>query len=317
MGFRDRIFAASDIKNLSLKWSLYNTISNSISVEETFEKASFALTTLRFMNQEYMEFDQALLDRIDWDRSVESGFKAALAGGEFEAWYQPKYSVETQRITGAEALVRWKRPSGEMVSPARFIPILENSGQIGQLDEEIFRQVCALQKQIADSGLKNVPISVNLSRASIFTTDISAAYASIADSYSVDHRLMPIEITESAAIRAARIREFADSLIDSGFVLHMDDFGAGYSSLASLQVIPFESIKLDKSLVDFIGKRSGESLLRHTIEFARESGISTVAEGVETLEQYMFLKYAGCDSIQGYYFSKPLPREEFLKKLGK
>lgn len=316
MGFRDTILERSEIKNLLLKWSIYKAISRDISLEDVYEKVAYAIATVRSkMPQEYIDFDKSMLDRLDWDRAVETNFKKALADGEFVAWYQPKYSVYSREIIGAEALVRWVRPNGEMVSPARFIPVLENCGMIKLLDEEIFRQTCLLQKTIAEKKLKQIPISVNLSRASIFTNDIAQSYSEIAAAHNVDTHLIPIEITESAAVRASMIREFADSLIEKGFSLHMDDFGSGYSSLASLQIIPFESIKLDKTLVDFIGKQSGENLLRHTISFARESGMSTVAEGVETLEQYLFLKAVGCNSIQGYYFSKPLTPEAFLEAL--
>lgn len=312
--FRDQILAQSEIKNLSLKWSLYNAIKRDIPVEAVYEQVIYAVTTVRStMQQEYVEFDQEMLDRLEWDQFVETGFNKALADGEFEAWYQPKYSVQTKKIVGAEALVRWRRPNGGLVPPGRFIPVLENCGLIRLLDEEIFRQTCALQKTIAERGGKQVPISVNLSRASIFTNDIAQNYAQIAASYGAAPQMVPVEITESAAIRAEMIGEFADSLIHKGFVLHMDDFGSGYSSLASLQAIPFESIKLDKSLVDFIGTKNGESLLRHTIAFAKESNMYVVAEGVETAEQYDFLKTVGCDSIQGFYFSKPISREEFLQ----
>lgn len=314
--FRDKILDRSEIKNLSMKWSLYKSISRELSIEEVYEKVVYTITTVRpAMRQDYVEFDQAMLDRLDWDRSVESGFKKALANGEFVAWYQPKYAVHTQQIIGAEALVRWVRPDGEIIPPARFIPVLENCGLIDQLDREIFRQVCRMQKAMADRGLRSIPISVNLSRASIFRSDIAQAYAAIAESFGVDPHLIPIEITESAAVRAEKIREFADSLIDRGFALHMDDFGAGYSSLASLQSIPFESIKLDKTLVDFIGTQSGESLLKHTIAFAKESGMTVVAEGVETMEQFMFLKVAGCDAIQGFYFSQPIEQEQLMQAL--
>lgn len=314
--FRDNILNCSDIKNLSMKWSLYKDVTRSLSVEEIYEKVAYVISTVRSgIHQEYVEFDQSMLDRLDWDRSVESGFRKALENGEFVAWYQPKYAVHSQEIVGAEALARWVRPNGEIIPPFKFIPVLESTGLIGLLDREIFRQACRMQEEIAASGLREIPISVNLSRASIFKNNIAQDYFRIAESCGVEPKMIPIEITESAAVRAERIREFADSLIEKGFVLHMDDFGAGYSSLASLQTIPFESLKLDKSLVDFIGSRNGENLLKHTISFAKESGMSVVAEGVETMEQYVFLKVAGCDAIQGYYFSKPIPKDEFLRAL--
>lgn len=314
---REHIVASCEVKNLTMKWSVYRGVDRKAALDESFERISYALSSIRpNMRQEYVEFDQDIMNQMEWNAYVEDHFRKALADGEFVTWFQPKYSVHTQGIIGAEALVRWRRPNGEMVPPGKFIPVLENCGLINLLDEEVFRQVCILQRELSLQGKGMIPISVNLSRASIFTNDIAQSYSGIAEFYGVDPHRIPIEITESAAVRAAMIRQFADSLISKGFVLHMDDFGSGYSSLASLQAIPFESIKLDKTLIDFIGKRSGENLLKHTIAFAKESGLSIVAEGVETLEQYVFLKFAGCDAIQGFYFSKPVPQDEFLRMLG-
>lgn len=316
--FRDDILNSSEIKNISLKWSIYKAIDRNLSVEEVYEKVSYAVTANHDAKfQEYTEFDQEMLEQLDWDNYVENNFKKALADGEFVAWYQPKYDVHSQKIAGAEALVRWVRPNGEIIPPIKFIPVLENCGLIKLLDEEIFRQACEMQKTLTERGLHRIPISVNLSRASIFINDISENYSRIAESYNVEPKWIPIEITESAAVRALRIKEFAASLIEKGFALHMDDFGSGYSSLVSLQVIPFENIKLDKSIVDFIGKANGEAILKHTIAFAKESGMTVTAEGVETLEQYIFLKYAGCDTIQGYYFCEPITAEKLLKELSK
>ena len=315
-GFKQEILHYSSVKDLSLKWAIWKRIPQDISIEEVHARTQFALNTiLADIHRDYVEFDQAMIDRMDWENTVLTGFEDALGRGEFKAWYQPKYAISTGRIVGAEALVRWFRPDGSMISPDRYIPILENRQLINRLDENIFRQVCQFQQRLAGLGFEGLPISVNLSRASLFTRDVAATYARIADSYQVLPSVIPIEITESAAVRSASIREFATDLIDRGFALHMDDFGSGYSSLASLQTIPFEAIKLDKTLIDFIGRASGENLLKHTIAFAKESGKTVVAEGVENLEQYMFLKFAGCDIIQGFYFSRPVDGETFLRML--
>lgn len=311
--FESEVIDRSDIKNIALKWTFYKNVDKTMSAEEIYNRAEHVRTVIfANSNKDYVEFDQQMLERMEWDISVESNFQNALNNREFIINLQPKYSVHSQQIVGAEALVRWKTRDGEIIYPDKFIPVLENCGLISMLDEEVFRQVCELQKKLADEGYPLMPISVNLSRASLFVRDIPQIYADIAAHYQVNPKLIPIEITESAAVRATMIREFADSLIKKGFVLLMDDFGAGYSSLASLQTIPFEGIKIDKSLVDFIGKQSGESLLKHTIAFAKESGMYIVAEGVEDFEQFMFLKVAGCDVIQGYYFSKPVSVDTFL-----
>lgn len=314
--FEEKVRQESKIKNPLFKWTMYRNIRRGTSTEEIYNRVAYLLNTFRNnIPKDYFEITHQMLDRISWDISVEKNFKKSLQSGEFVVWYQPKYSAYTRKMIGAEALVRWIMPNGEMVPPGKFIPILENSGLINRLDEEVFRQVCCFQRFLIDQGLPNLPISVNLSRASLFTMDIPQLYSEIAASYGVSPRLIPIEITESAAVRASMIGEFAKDLCQRGFALHMDDFGAGYSSLASLQMLPFECIKLDKSLVDFIGTQNGENLLKHTIAFAKETGLSVVAEGVEKMEQYLFLKIAGCDAIQGYCFSRPVSEADFLTML--
>lgn len=314
--FEKQVYETSNIKNILFKWSFYKQIDRTQSSEAIYNRISYFLNTLRSsIHKEYIEVNEEMLERINFDASVEENFAQALTNGELSVWYQPKYSVHTKKIVGAEALVRWFLSDGTMLSPGRFIPVLENAGLINRLDEEVFRQVCLFQKKCKDASMTQIPISVNLSRASLFTQDIPELYAGLAESHGVTADLIPIEITESAAVRASMIGEFANSLLQHGFSLHMDDFGSGYSSLASLQMLPFECIKIDKSLVDFIGQQNGESLLKHTIAFAKEAGLYVIAEGVERLEQYMFLKIAGCDAIQGYYFSKPVDQESFWKML--
>ena len=318
MAFRDEITRLSEIKGVSLKWSIYTNVPAGMSIDDIIDKTNYALATIRqSIYQDYVEFDRTVIDKMDREGAIEKNFEKALANGEFAAWYQPKYSIKTGKIIGAEALARWKKPDGSMISPGEFVPVLEKSGKIRRLDEHIFGLVCDMQERLKEEGIDDIPISVNLSRASMYAEDIADKYSEIAKQKCVDKESIPIEITESAAVRASVIGNLADELIAKGFKLHMDDFGSGYSSLASLQVISFDSIKLDKSLIDFIGRESSDSLLKHTIAFAKESGKHVVAEGVENYEQYLFLKVAGCDAVQGYYFSKPVEEEIFMDMLRK
>ena len=316
MGFKQRLQEQSAIKNINYKWSVYVAPSRSLSVEEIIAKSQYALSTIRASAyQDYVEFEQSMIDRMDWEDTVEKRLETAIADHEFRLWYQPKYQIKTGKIAGAEALVRWYLPDGRMISPADFIPILERCGKISRLDEYVFREACRFLSMLQKKGLPPISVSVNLSRASMFSPNLAETYASIAAEYNVPSSCLPIEITESAAIRAVSLINLADRLIENGFKLHMDDFGSGYSSLSSLQVIPFECIKLDKTLIDFIGRDSNDALLKHTIAFARESGKTVIAEGVENYDQYSFLKFTGCDMIQGYYFSKPLSEDDFVKLL--
>ena len=316
--FNQKVSNLSEVKDLSIKWVHYNRIPHDHSVEELYEAMQSTLSYIDTRaGQNLIVFDENVKNRLKQEHRIETGLEDALLNNEFEVWFQPKYSTKGKNdIVGAEALVRWRLPDGRMEPPMNFIPILERSGKIYKLDYYVFEKVCQIQKDLASKGIHNFPISVNLSRASMYGEAVPRRFKELVDLYQVNPKNIPIEITESSAVRAISVKEFAKTLIDFGFVLHMDDFGSGYSSLASLQLLPFETIKIDKSLIDFIGSENGENLLKHTIAFAKESGLKIVAEGVEVLEQFMFLKILGCDSIQGYYFSPPIDTSSFYNKLG-
>ncbi len=249
-------------------------------------------------------------DRIEKKR-LEDAFEDALEDRRFEVWYQPKYDAKDSHIVSAEALVRWRAVDGSLISPAKFIPLFEKNGMITRLDEYVFDEVCRRQKKWLEEGRKLRPISVNISRASLYYDNIAARYRQIVDSYELDVRLLQLEITESATIENEAIHDLVDEFHKEGFTLLLDDFGTGYSSLSSLNELQFDVLKLDKSLVDYVGDRKGETLLVHVIKLAQQLGLYITAEGVETKEQLEFLRTLDCDDIQGYYFSKPLPNTEY------
>lgn len=313
MAFTRDLEERTGIRGASLKWSVYVAPRHGMDVEEIFEKTQYALSTIRARDDvDYVEFDQAIIDRMEWERLVENSFAGALAAGEIQIWFQPKFWTSSRKVSGAEALVRWVHPDGTMLMPGQFIPILERSGKIAQLDEFAFRKSCELVGKLRARGAE-LPISVNLSRADIVDEGLMARLGEYARVYDVPVSLVPIEITESAAVDEAEVKQLADLLAASGFVLHMDDFGSGFSSLASLGTFPFDCVKLDKSLVDLIGNRASERLLAHVIAYARETGKTVVAEGVETPAQLAFLNESGCDMVQGFLFSKVLEEGEFLR----
>lgn len=287
-------------------------------VEKTYSDANVAREQIR--NREdaiFAFFSEENMKRLIEEKDMENSFENALASHAFEVWEQPKFDPDNNRVVGAEALVRWRRPDGSLVSPGMFIPLFEKNGMIRILDEYVFREVCKLQHRRKMQGKSMVPISVNLSRASLYFPNIVQVYKDITVEIGVDCALVPIEITESAAVDNVEIKDLAKDFVDAGFVLHMDDFGAGYSSLSALNTMPFDTLKLDKSLIDYIGAHGGECLLNHTIHLAKELGMHVTAEGVESEEQVSFLKKQKCDSIQGFFFSKPLRQDEFEELLDK
>lgn len=247
-------------------------------------------------------------------RIYEERFADALKNKEFVVWYQPKYDAITEMVVGAEALIRWHTPNG-MIPPGDFLDVYEEDGLIRTLDEYVFREVCALQKRRMEKKLPPIPISVNISRKTLFAPDIVDIYKGIADSYGIETKYIPIEITESLALANKKIKPIADKFISAGFELQMDDFGSGESALNGLNMMHFSVVKLDKSLIDFIGQKNGDLILNYAMALGKELGVQLVAEGVENINQLAFLRKNNCDIIQGYYFSKPLPVDEFEAKI--
>ena len=281
-------------------------------VEEAYGEANFAKNRIKERKDVlYQIYSQADTERIVEEKQMEDNFYRDLNDNHFEIWYQPKYAPKTNKLVGAEGLVRWRRENNEIIPPSKFIPLFERNGMIKALDEYVFREVCTHQRRWLDEGKKIVPISINLSRASLYFESVVKRYHDIARRIGIYTHLVPIEITESAAVDNDEIKSIADRFHGKGFPLLVDDFGSGYSSLATLNMKCFDTLKIDKSLIDYIGDSNGERLLVHTIALAKELGICVTAEGVESQEQVEFLKNIDCDSIQGFYYSKPLPLTEY------
>lgn len=266
-------------------------------------------------DRHYAFYDEIDYNTIVENKNLENGFEKALADKKFEVWYQPKFNSHTGKIVGSEALIRWRADDGSLISPGRFIPLFEKNGNIIRLDEYVFREVCRQQKEWQKEGIQILPVSVNISRFSLYYSNVVEKYERIINYYDVDHKYVQIEITESAIIENTVIVELIQKFHDAGFDILLDDFGSGYSSLASLNQMPFDTIKLDKSLVDYVGNENGEKLLKFIVQLVQSLGMKITAEGVEYKEQLDFLENLNCDDIQGFYFSKPLMLADFSAKL--
>ena len=301
----------TEIPNVIIKFGIYEDVDRGISVTHMCSKALLALNTIiNDFRRIFAKYDDSTSQKQLKAQTYEAQFNDALANEEFVIWYQPKFNPYTEKIVGAEALVRWQTAKG-IISPGEFLPVFESDGLIARLDSYVFEHVCAQQRKWLDDGQGLIPISVNVSRCSLFVHDIVERYKAIIDEYDLDPKYVPIEITESVALENLKIKPIADAFANQGFQLHMDDFGSGRSSLNGLNVLHFEAVKLDKSLIDFIGYKNGELVLSYTMALGKELGVQLVAEGVETASQLLFLKHNGCDIIQGFYYSKPLPVAEF------
>jgi EAL domain-containing protein (putative c-di-GMP-specific phosphodiesterase class I) len=251
-----------------------------------------------------------------WERRIEDDMEKALENHEFQVYLQPKYSTKAEKLSAAEALVRWTHPVLGFISPGKFIPIFERNGFILQLDDYMLTEVSRLQSQWISQGKSLVPISVNVSRAHFAEENLAEHICSIVDKYKVPHEFIELELTESAffddkAVLLTTVRK----LKSFGFKVSMDDFGAGYSSLNSLKELPLDIIKLDAEFFRSVDDVSRSNLIvGETIALAKKLGMEIVAEGIETREQVDFLAEQNCDLIQGFYFSKPLPVSEFEER---
>ena len=211
----------------------------------------------------YSELDHEELLK---NQQLEERFDFAISNHNFEIWYQPKYSASTKEIVGSEALVRWRETDGKLIPPGRFIPLFERDGYISRLDEYVFREVCHNQKYWLDKGFKVCPVSVNISRATIYGANVVDKYLGILDSFELPHEYIQLEVLESAISGNADIAKILERFRLSGVHILMDDFGTGYSSLATLNMHCFDTLKLDKSLIDCIGEKDGETLLHYVIK---------------------------------------------------
>ena len=203
-----------------------------------------------------------------------------------------------------------------MISPGRFIPLFERNGMIARLDEYIFRAVCSQQSKWLSEGHKIYPVSINVSRASLYYMDIVERYQAIMEEYRLDATWIQLEVTESAMEGKTDIRALLEQFRCNGIRILMDDFGTGYSSLATLNMRCFDTLKLDKSLIDHIGDKDGETLLYYVINMGRQLGLRITAEGVENQLQLTYLQELKCDDIQGFLFARPMPSAQFETSLG-
>lgn len=286
-------------------------------IELSYSESLAAKKNAKHQEKNFAYFNENDTLRLVKEKKILDGFTAAMVHKEFKLYYQPKYNPINGMLVGAEALVRWQQDDGSILGPNDFIPLFEKNGMIREFDEYIFKHVCSQLKEWRDSGKVIVPVSINLSRASLYYKDIVSEYKRLSEEIGIDTAYIPIEITESAAITNNEIKEIAEKFYQAGFILHMDDFGSGYSSLATLNIMHFDTLKLDKSLIDYIGNFGGERLIEHTVLLAKELGMHITAEGVEEETQVNFLKQIGCDSIQGYFYSKPITAEQFELLLSK
>ncbi|MEG0378169.1 MAG: EAL domain-containing protein, partial [Eubacterium sp.] len=262
-------------------------------------------------------YNDDIRNRILEKQEIENDMQRGIDHEEFMVYIQPKYSLKTLSIKSGEALVRWKHPKKDIIPPDMFIPLFEENGFIVQLDMYMLKKVCKQLRTWIDSGKTPVSISVNQSRLHLHNPNYLRTIIQILETYQISPKWIELEITESAFFEdTEKMIEILNSLHEAGFKISMDDFGSGYSSLNMLQEITVDVLKIDKNFFkDSSNSDRGKKIVDNIITMASDLDIVVVAEGVETKEQVEFLKKTDCDLVQGYFFSKPLPMDEFEKKL--
>lgn len=283
------------------------------------DRASLALSSVKgnYAKRVAM-YSHHMKQKLQNEQEVLFGVKYGLEHKEFEVYYQPQCSARTNRILGAEALVRWNHPGKGMLPPNEFIPILESSGFISQLDYYVWEEVCAFLHARIQAGKRVVPVSVNVSRIDIFQYHIKEVFLNFIEKYELPVSLLEIEITESAySENFNQLIQAVEELREAGFTVLMDDFGSGYSSLNMLKDIEIDILKIDMKLLDLNEKsmEKGSGILESIIQMAKWLGLRIIAEGVERKEQVDNLLNLDCEYIQGYYFYRPMPQSEFTALL--
>ncbi len=263
-------------------------------------------------------FSQAMVSRAEEDYKVLSEFKDALANGEITFYLQPQCRSMNGQIVGAEALARWIKPDGKMVPPGSFIPTLERYGFVPDLDKYIWEEVCKWCRKVLDEGRKLVPVSVNISPVDIFTMEVPRHFEKLIREYRLPQDAVKIEITESAYSEGSeKVRSTVQEFRNMGFVVLMDDFGSGFSSLNMLRELNVDIIKLDAYFLrmEKNNERKGMHIIESVINMAKTMAMPVIVEGVETQEQCEYLVDLGIRYIQGYYFYKPMCAGDFEKLL--
>lgn len=286
-------------------------------VEDMITKARIAHETIKQTSESNVAYyDESFRNKMYENRHMEDEMELALDRHEFVPYIQPKYNAFTGEICGAEALIRWITSDGMVISPGKFIPLAENNGFIRHLDREMFAMVCRIQKHFVDEGIQPVPISVNVSRQLMYDRNFVEDYQQAIQNMGLTNDMIELEITESALFEDLDLfRNTLEKLRGYGFRILMDDFGTGYSSLMMLKSVPIDEIKLDKSFIDDYNDEKGSSIICCVLDLAKMLELPVVAEGVETENQYLYLKQRGCEVIQGYYFARPMPAAEYVKRM--
>lgn len=291
-------------------------------IQEMIGQASFAKSTIKDnMLTQYALYNSHLLEKVNRERFIEAHMEAALDNEEFFVLYQPKIELLTEKVVGAEALVRWNSPKLGVLKPDEFIPLFERNGFIKKLDFYVYKKVFKFLNRLLSENNKVVPISVNMSRNHSKPEKFMHDFLALFKQFNIPSNLIEIEILERSVMGGNTLKTFAQLLHQEGFTVAMDDFGSGESSLNMLSQIPVDVLKFDRTFLDSSTDETGNinsdsaNFLQTLIDLSKNLRKQTIFEGVETKAQIDFLKGIDCDQVQGFFFSKPLTEIDFIEYL--
>lgn len=294
--------------------SVIDKNSRSLDAETAVSNANLARKVAKEMeNDSCVLFDQSMMEGIKREVEITSSIPKALEQREFQVYFQPKIDTETLELIGAEALVRWQKPDGSFVYPDEFIPLIERSGQVIDVDYYVYREVFRFLDERLKEGKRVVPISLNVSRVHLQKMHILEYVKELLEKFKIPCSLVEFELTESIYLEnTEQALELIKGLHKMGIKVSMDDFGSGYSSLNLLSKLPIDIIKLDRVfLKEGEMQESDRIIISCVVDMAKKLKIASLCEGVETQEQSDYLKEVGCQMQQGYYFSGPIPQAVF------
>lgn len=306
--------------NIVFVYGMYVVEDRKLPIAQMCDRAAMAAKTVKGNYiKSYAYYDENMRLALENEQNIINEMSDALANGQFMPYYQPKYDVRTNRPVGAEALARWIHPTKGFISPGVFIPIFEKNGFISKLDFYMWECVCKQLKEWKERGIPLFPVSVNVSRVNLYNPNLVDLIVDLLKKYDVDPKYFNLEITESVYTdENIMIDDVTNKLHEKGFTILMDDFGSGYSSLNVLKDVQVDVLKLDMKFM-FKAKYEGraETIIASVVRMAKWLNIPIIAEGVDKREQVEFLRGLGCEYIQGFYFAKPMPVEEYEALISK
>ncbi|MFV0362270.1 MAG: EAL domain-containing protein [Suipraeoptans sp.] len=303
-----------------LDYGIYHCTDNDTTIHTACNRALSVIDKVKGnFTKNFVMYDEAFRQEQLLALRLTANIEKALKNREFKVYLQPKFDLQTEKMIGAEALVRWISPEDGFMPPGKFIPLFERNGFISELDKFVWEESCAFLRKSIDNNWPRLPISVNVSRIDLYNLDVVKVVTDLINKYKLETKDLHLEITETAYNDHPEIvLEATNRLHETGYVLELDDFGTGYSSLNLLSEMALDILKLDMRFAQsHVSNQKQNDIMSFILDLAKRMKLTVISEGVETLEQTENLKKMGCNSAQGYYFAKPMPINEYEVLLAK